>query len=289
MLKQERNQLAEDLAKCNEDIMSQSWKFDQEQRKFSDKGLLQRHIRETMGLKQENSLCNIDINIADSRKTDLEAQQDMCNVQLQEILTEKRKIEKENQELEYKIQGRGVTEADAKAKVFEAERHMERTLQHALQVMREDAEVMHEELKVEEAKCKTMLDLKIDAENMFKNVTEPDAQEMDAKKKQNREDLLSKRIKLSQLKSQRERMTDESKVLTKSNEILLKDNGDYDIKNKKLNAEILEIVQRIDVTNLLKEVDLEEMKLLATNNLKMNQMFQSVLNSWDNIQRDGKD
>ena len=101
-------------------------------------------VRETMAMKQENSLCNIDINIADSRKTDLEGQKNLCDSQLQEILTEKRKVEKENAELEYKIQGRGVTEADQKAKVFEAERKMEKELSHSLQVMREEADVMHE-------------------------------------------------------------------------------------------------------------------------------------------------
>ena len=36
----------------------------------------------------------------------------MCNNQIEETLTEKRRTDKENHELEYKIQGRGVTEAD---------------------------------------------------------------------------------------------------------------------------------------------------------------------------------
>jgi len=36
----------------------------------------------------------------------------MCNNQIEETLTEKRRVDKENLELEYKIQGRGVTEAD---------------------------------------------------------------------------------------------------------------------------------------------------------------------------------
>ena len=163
-LRQERAELKEKLDEVNAQIIEQSLTFDRETRKFNDKGLLQRHVRETMALKQENSLCNIDINIADSRRTDLEAQQKMCEVQLQEILTESRKITKENTELEYKIQGRGVTEADQKAKLFEAERKMAQELQHNLQIMQEDAEIMGEQLKKEEEKCKDMLDLKITAE-----------------------------------------------------------------------------------------------------------------------------
>ena len=139
-----RATLREELDKTNLTIIEKSWLLDCETRRYFDKGLLQRMVRETMGLKQENSLCNIDINIADSRKTDLEGQKELSNSQLQEILTEKRQVEKENLELEYKIQGRGVTEADQKAKVFEAERKMEKQLSHTLQVMREEADVMHE-------------------------------------------------------------------------------------------------------------------------------------------------
>jgi len=123
-LRQVRTDLKEHLDEVNDKTIDQMLTCDRETRKFNDRGLLQRHVRETMALKQENSLCNIDINIADSRRTDLEAQQRMCEVQLQEILTESRKITKENTELEYKIQGRGVTEADQKAKLFEAERKM---------------------------------------------------------------------------------------------------------------------------------------------------------------------
>ena len=47
-------------------------------------------------------------------------------------MTEKRRVDKENMEIEFKIQGRGVTEADQKAKYFEAEREMKMKLHHNL-------------------------------------------------------------------------------------------------------------------------------------------------------------
>ena len=40
----------------------------------------------------------------------------MSNTNILDILTEKRRVDKENLELEYKIQGRGVTDADQKNK-----------------------------------------------------------------------------------------------------------------------------------------------------------------------------
>ena len=125
-----RDGLNQDLNATNKEIIEQSWLLDQETRRYNDKDLLNKTVKETMGLKQENNQCNIDINIAESRMQDLGDQKEMQNLQLNDILTEKRKIEKENMELEYKIQGRGVTEADQKAKLFEAERHLEKELRH---------------------------------------------------------------------------------------------------------------------------------------------------------------
>jgi len=232
-LRQERTDLKEKLDEVNSQIIDQSLTCDRETRKFNDRGLLQRHVRETMALKQENSLCNIDINIADSRRTDLEAQQKMCEVQLQEILTESRKITKENTELEYKIQGRGVTEADQKAKLFEAERKMAQELQHNLQVMQEDAEIMGEQLKKEEEKCKDMLDLKITAEQTFKDFTEPDAEEMQSRRRSNREELIQAKIQLSKLNKKRDLMTKENAELEETNAKVKKSNDEYEEANAK--------------------------------------------------------
>ena len=131
----------------------------------------------------------IDISIAESRIKDLENQKEMSETQIMETLTEKRRVDKENLELEYKIQGRGVTEADQKAKLFEAEREMTMKLTHALQNQRDHAEVMLEQLKVEEKKCKEMLDLKIDVEQNLE-IKQEDAKEMKAKRVRNKEDII---------------------------------------------------------------------------------------------------
>ena len=80
-------------------------------------------------------------------------------------------------------------------------------------------------------------------------------------------------------------MTAEHEELEVSNAKVLKDNADFEAKNDTLNKDILELIQRIDVSTLLKEVDLEEMKLLATNNINMNMAFTSLLNKWDAIQK----
>jgi hypothetical protein len=53
--------------------------------------------------------------------------------------------------------------------------------------------------------------------------------------------------------------------LNKANEELVKKNTELDTSNTKLDTEIVKLLQRIDVNTLLKEVDMEELKLLAQN------------------------
>lgn len=80
----------------------------------------------------------------------------------------------------------------------------------------------------------------------------------------------------------------EHEDLEKANTKLIKENEEFDKKNEVLNKDILELIQRIDVATLLKEVDLEEMKLLATNNINMNMAFSALLRKWDDIKKEEK-
>jgi hypothetical protein len=52
-----------------------------------------------------------------------------------------------------------------------------------------------------------------------------------------------------------------------------------------MEAEIKDLIQRIDVSTLLKEIDVEEMRLQSNNNMMMNKLFKGLLNKWEDIQR----
>ena len=62
------------------------------------------------------------------------------------------------------------------------------------------------------------------------------------------------------------RQKEELKKLTDENTDLIKKNNGYEEENKKLEEEITQTIQKIDVNNLLKEVDIEDLKLIAQNN-----------------------
>ena len=84
-------------------------------------------------------------------------------------------------------------------------------------------------------------------------------------------------------------MNEEEKVLVASNAIVLKENNRFTIENEDLTKEINLLIQRIDVSTLLKQIDLEEMRMLANQNNQMSIGFQGLLNQWDAILREGKD
>ena len=78
------------------------------------------------------------------------------------------------------------------------------------------------------------------------------------------------------LQIEEEQLTEQNKKLLEDNEQLQNDNLDKDSKIK-----ILE--QRIRINNLLKNIDIEEMQLLANNNKKIKRSFEDIITQWSAI------
>ena len=165
---------------------------------------------------------------------------------------------------------------------------MEMKLEHSLQAQRDQAEMVLEQLREEEKKCKDMLDLKITAEQTME-LTSEDADAMAKRRAENKDDIIQQQLRLSLLKSQKKRLQAEDDVLTRDNEKTIKENEKYEADNEKLQGEIMELIQRIDISTLLKEIDMEEMRHLANQNINMNMAFQSLINKWEVINKQDSD
>ena len=140
----------------------------------------------------------------------------MAEGQIKQILTEKTAVEKENAELEKAINDLTSNEEMNRKRLFEAERYEEMKKDHEIQWERDRCEIMLEQLKEEERKCKEMLDKKIDAEQTKETVDE-DA-ELKAKMKGDlREDIVQKQVQLSKLIQQLKRMNKEFSKLDEEN------------------------------------------------------------------------
>lgn len=231
-------------------------------------------------------MATININTAKARLEDLEGQRQMVMSQIRDLLADKNKVDEDNQEMEAVVRGKGMSEPEIKAQQQEAERHRISRLNLSLQYKQEEGEVLLERLKEEEAKAKEMLDAKINAEQESE-VADEDAAAIKNMRRQNREELIKMQIRESQLKSGNQRAADELADLTEKNAALLKSNAEMEVKNETLDKQIVEIVQRVDLNTLLKEVDLEELKLLANSNTNMNMGFMQMLSKWEAINNKG--
>jgi len=108
--KEQQEKLAYTIKEFNRQIEENDIELDKERRRLEDKNLLKKQQETVMQLKQDNNKVHIDISIAESRIKDLEGLKDMSMSQIKDILTEKRKVDKDNQDIDAKIQGRGMSE-----------------------------------------------------------------------------------------------------------------------------------------------------------------------------------
>jgi hypothetical protein len=69
-----------------------------------------------MNLKQDQNKLKTDITVAENRIKDLETRREMLYAAIEDILRDKRRVDKYNMELEDKISGRNVTEEMTKRK-----------------------------------------------------------------------------------------------------------------------------------------------------------------------------
>ncbi len=236
-MKEAHDKNHETIEVLTKEITDMAWKKDTEERRLADKQLLNKQKAITTALTTECEQINNDLLIAESRIKDLERQQKNSNEQIQDILTEKRKVDKVNLEMEHRLQGRGVTEADQKKLQFEAEREQITRLKYSLEYKNEQAQMMLDQLKQEEDLARDMLDKKINAEQEMELLTE-DAQIVESKRIHNREELLRQQIKYSQLQSHNAKTKAELQKLTESNVKLSVQNTELDKKNQKLDSEI---------------------------------------------------
>ncbi len=92
-------------------------------------------------------------------------------------------------------------------------------------------------------------------------------------------------IKFSQLMTLEDKSKVELENLVKENEFYIKKNAEFEAENEKLNHEILTHLQKIDINNLLKEIDIEDLRLVAQGNKAMNSVLHQMLNKWETIQK----
>lgn len=284
-LKEELEVVHEKLNKLNDDIVKRSLKLDYDTRRHNpdDAVYVDSYATKLEDAKTEKTAVEIDRNIAQARVNELTSQKQALMKKITDILKDKVKLDKEIAQKENQRQGKGATEAENRVKQVDKEREQAMKLGRSNEVDSDKGQkILQVILAEEEKKAKDLLDQKITADQDMETLTEK-ADKMGKDRKDLRQELIEKKLKLSMLQSANKSLTEEEKELTKVNADLQKDNAKFEKENEELMKSITILIQHIDVSTLLKSIDIEEMKMFAKNNDQLSTSFIAVLNAWENI------
>lgn len=185
-------------------------------------------------------------------------------------------------ELDEKISGRNVTESQQKQKHKNEERKMRINKEKHLDNLKAQGVMLMEKTADEETKSKDILDRKLKMEQELID-TKDELLKLTDLHQSNRDEMIKQRVKNSQLDSQQKMLGVESGILTEGNKNLLTENEQLEKDNTDLKKKIATTIQKIDINNLLKDIDIEEMQLLAKNNKQMNFTLENMMTKWNVI------
>jgi hypothetical protein len=276
--------LKEDLDELNVNIENNDRELDKEDRNLKDRNLLKRQNEVTFDLKRQHGKVEIDINIGKSKLQELQGLREMALRAIEEIYSEKLSVEKENDIIDNKIQGKGISDDAQKVKQVNAEAAQLKKIDNNIKYQEQKVKILMEQLTYEETKGKEMLDQKHKLQQDLQQMDE----DVDMAKEDHaikRQEIINMRIELSQLSLLEEKKKAEDKRLKEENARLIKENNAFEESNVKLTKEIDITVQRIDINNLLKHIDLEDVRLQTMNNQKMTGMVNGLINKWEQLEK----
>lgn len=199
-----------------------------------------------------------------------------------DILTDKRVVDKESMRLEDEISGRNVTEEMTKKKYKHEERKMRIKYEKSIVNMKQNSNILDAKTTDEETVSKALLDKKLDMERT-KLETDEQLEVLKETARNQRDDLIKLRVRNSELDSKTEMLKIEDEQLVDGNAKLKKSNEDLEKENLDLKKKIHETIQRIEVNNLLKDIDIEDLQLVAKQNKQMNVNIENLITKWNFI------
>ena len=137
-------------------------------------------------------------------------------------------------------------------------------------------------LKVEEELAQKLLDDLMNKQQEMEILKEK-ADDADKLRKTHREELVKKHTEYSCLVSKNKKQKEELDVVTAKNKELEAKNIEQEKKNKEMQQDIFVMIQRIELNSLLKEVDIEDLKTQAKQNMQMNKAFDTMVARWNMI------
>lgn len=207
---------------------------------------------------------------------------------IKDILIEIEAMQAECEEYRYWADGLWTTEREMRKLENREIVKIQTRLQNSLESQTEQCSLLGILLSKEEKLAKEQLDAKTTLEQSQEDLDEKSTAAR-MQRSANRDQIHELSSKLSNLKQRNKENKENLDALEKSNADLAEKNGMLDAENKKLDTEIILLVQRVEVNNLLQEVDIEDMKMIAKNTNEMNAEFIKMMTRWETIKKSAEE
>ena len=221
--------------------------------------------------------------MAQAKISELENTKELNRKYLFDSELEKRIHEKENIKLNEDLDNLSkLTEDSLRVKVKENERSQSIIIQNKAANNEFKVNSLLDRYKAEEVKAKELLEEKNVIHQKILSVNEDIGQQSE-KEKEISLNIIDCRNNIYDKKNQIE---DEQLIcmnVVQENEFLRKENDKLELEIKTIIKKIEEIQQKIELNNILKDVDINEIKMLTQNNSIVNNYINVLMNKWEKV------
>ena len=221
--------------------------------------------------------------MAQAKISELENTKELNRKYLFDSELEKRIHEKENIKLNEDLDNLSkLTEDSLRVKVKENERSQSIIIQNKAANNEFKVNSLLDRYKAEEVKAKELLEEKNVIHQKILSVNEDIGQQSE-KEKEISLNIIDCRNNIYDKKNQIE---DEQLIcmnVVQENEFLRKENDKLELEIKTIIKKIEEIQQKIELNNILKDVDINELKMLTQNNSIVNNSINVLMNKWEKV------
>jgi len=225
-----------------------------------------------------------DLHMAKAKITEYENIQILNKKYLHDEELTKKIYEKENKKLNVELDGLvKLNEETLRQKVKENEKNQSIIIKNNISNKELQMNLLLNKFKQEEAKARELLEEKNSISQRIVLLNEV-IENQSVKESETKRELIEVRNAIDEIKIIIEENSSNLSSISQENEKIRYNSEKYEIDIKVLKKKIEELQQKIELNTILRDIDINELKILSQNNAMVNNSINSLISKWDKVQ-----
>lgn len=225
-----------------------------------------------------------DLHMAKAKITEYENIQILNKKYLHDEELTKKIYEKENKKLNVELDGLvKLNEETLRQKVKENEKNQSIIIKNNISNKELQMNLLLNKFKQEEAKARELLEEKNSISQRIVLLNEV-IENQSVKESETKRELIEVRNAIDEIKIIIEENSSNLSSISQENEKIRYNSEKYEIDIKVLKKKIEELQQKIELNTILRDIDVNELKILSQNNAMVNNSINSLISKWDKVQ-----